>query len=91
MQVNHEKSQLFASTLGEILKDIRSTHSGLSINRLANEYELNKGTLSKLERGNNNCQLITLWLLSEALGVKCSELIKILEEKLGEDFSLLDE
>ena len=44
-----------------------------------------------MERGLYYCKFVTLWKLSEALGIKCSELVKKLEEKLGDDFSLIDE
>ncbi len=91
MQEKDIKAEKFAIVLGEILRELRSARNSSTINKLANEYELNKGTLSKLERGNNNCQFITLWKLSEALGIRCSDLVKLLEERLGEEFTLLDE
>lgn len=91
MQISNEKTKYLAKTLGKILKRIRKSQDDKSLNRLTNEYALYKGTLSKFERGTNNCQFLTLWKFSEALNIKCSDLIKILEDELGEDFTLLDE
>ena len=89
MQHSNKKTIQLAVTLGQTVKELRESTEGLTLNRLANE--LYKGTLSKIERGQHNCQFVTIWQLSEALGIKCSELVKILEEKLGDDFSLIDE
>ena len=91
MQLSNKKTIQLAVTLGQTVKELRESTDGLTLNRLANEYELYKGTLSKIERGQHNCQFITIWQLSEALGIKCSELVKRLEEKQGDDFSLIDE
>ena len=91
MQVSNKKTKHLAMTLGQIVKDIRKKQDNISLNRLTNEYALYKGTLSKFERGNNNCQFLTMWKFSEALGIKCSDLVRELEKELGEDFTLLDE
>lgn len=91
MQPNDEKSIQFSKTVGELVKELRLTHTNKSINKLADEYDISRATLSKLENGIHHCKFITIWQLSEALGIKCSELVKILEEKLGDDFSLIDE
>ena len=91
MQENNEKTLELAKQLGIIIKELRKDDSKISLDRLAISFGISKGSLSNIENGNNNIKFVTLWKLSEALGVKCSELIKILEEKLGGDFSLLDE
>ena len=91
MQENNEKTLELAKQLGIIIKEFRKDDSKISLDRLAISFGISKGSLSNIENGNNNIKFVTLWKLSEALGVKCSELIKMLEEKLGDDFSLLDE
>lgn len=91
MQQMDSKSLKFSCELGQLVKDLRANANGLTLNRLANEYALYKGTISKVERGNNNSQLITIWKISEALGIKCSDLIRLLEERLGEDFTLIED
>ncbi len=34
---------------------------------------------------------MTLWKIAEALGLKVSDLSKLIEDELGEDFILMDE
>lgn len=81
----------FKIAVGELIRELRTTRTNLSINKLAFEYDFDKGNLSKTERGIYSIHLITAWRLSEALGMKFSDFAKCLEEKLGEDFILMDE
>ena len=90
MQQADEKILLFNKTVGKLLKELRNNNSKTTINNFAREYDIDRGNLSKLERGIINCRLITAWKLSEALGIKFSEFAKKLEEKLGKDFTLID-
>jgi len=91
MQYDDEKSLHLTHILGQTIKDLRKEYNNISLNKLANEYDLKKGTLSKIEKGNVNCKFINVWKIANALGFKFSDFVKILEEKLGEDFSLIDE
>lgn len=90
MQYKDEKILQFNKILGKTIKQIR-TKKGISSNRLANEYDLNSGNLSRIENGIFNCKFISIWKISEALGLKFSEFAKILENELGKDFKLIDE
>lgn len=47
----------------------------LSINELARAASISKSNLSRLEAGDGNPSLETLWALSEALGINVSELL----------------
>ena len=86
-----KKVETFKITVGEVIKELRKTRTNLSINKLALEYDFDKGNLSKTERGLYSIQLITAWKISEALGIKFSDFAKLLEEKLENNFSLIDE
>lgn len=90
MQVRNKQSLQLLKVLGKIINNLRIGND-ISINQLAYAYGLEKSTLSELEKGIREPKLLTLWKLSEALGVKLSDLIKIIEDELGEKFSLLDE
>lgn len=90
MQYNNEESLHLTKKLGTVIKRLRNENK-ISLNSLANEYDINKGTLSKIENGNVNCKFINVWKISQALGIKFSEFAKILEDELGEEFSLIDE
>lgn len=89
MQQEDKKILNFNKKVGEIIKELRAKN-GFSVNRFANSYEFDRGNFSKFERGLINCRLATAWKIAEALGIKFSDFAKILEEKLGEDFSLID-
>lgn len=91
MQYQDKKSQYFREVLADLTKDIRIKYTGLSCNKLADEYGLNDSNLGKIERAKIDCKFITLWKIVEASGLKFSEFAKLLEEKLGDDFKLMDE
>ena len=58
--------------------------------KLIYEYDRSRSNLNKIENGLIECRVATLMKISEALGIKFSELAKKLEEKLGKDFTLID-
>lgn len=91
MQYKDEKTLYFKKVLGELITNQRKEKKNLSCRRLANEYGMNSGHLNMVENGRIECKVITLWRISEALGIKFSDLAKLLEEKLGDDFKLMDE
>ncbi len=90
MQQQDKKTMVLNKAMGEIVKELREKNAKSSINNFAREYDFDRGNLSKLERGQLNCRLLTAWKLSEALGIKFSDFAKLLEEKLGENFTLID-
>lgn len=90
MQYNDKKTLQLNKKLGELVKQIR-LKKFVSANRLSNEYDLDSGNLSRIEHGSINCKYITVWRIAEALGLRCSELTRMLEKELGEDFKLMDE
>lgn len=90
MQYQDEKTLQFNKKLGETIKKIR-INKGISSNKLAIEYDLNSGNLSRIENGVYNCKFISIWKIAEALGLKFSEFALILETELGNDFKLIDE
>lgn len=91
MQLKEDKPLQLSKKLGNIFRRLRLERTNLSVNKLAEAYEIARGNLSKIENGLVECKFITVWKISEALGMKCSCVIKILEEELGEDFKLMDE
>jgi len=80
----------FKSAIGEVFSELRVASGDVSLNKLALEYDIDKGSLSKLERGVYDCRLSTAWKLSQANGINFSDFAKMLEEKLGKDFTFID-
>ena len=52
---------------------------------------MDKGGLSKLENGLTDPKITTLWMFAEASGMKLSELIMLIEEKVGQEFKFIEE
>lgn len=91
MQYKDEKSLHLRKKLGVLIRAIREEQAGTSCSRLANEYGLNDSNLGKIEKAEVDAKFITIWKISEALGLKPSELVSALEKELGESFKLIDE
>ncbi len=89
MQEKPDKIEIFKSAIGKVFYNLRDSKN-ISLNKLALEYDIEKGSLSRLERGIYDCQLSTAWKLAEANGIKFSEFAKLLEEELGEKFTFID-
>lgn len=85
------KNIQFLDTVGLIFKKLRIEKAQSSINKFAREYDIDRGHLSKIERGIVGCSLLTAWKIAEASDVKFSEFAKMLEEELGDNFKLMDE
>lgn len=91
METGKSKNLQLSKKLGKVVRRLRQEKTALSVNKLADSYDIARGNLSKIENGQVECKLVTIWKISEALGIKTSELIKILETELGENFKLIDE
>ncbi len=86
---NSKKARIIFETLGLIIKEER-VKQGKSQRVLAYEFDIQKSMLSRIENAINEPKLISIMTICEALGIKPSELFKRLEEKLPEDFSLIE-
>lgn len=85
MQYENEKTLQIIKKFGEIIKR-RRMELKKSQTMLSYEYDLDSGNLSRIETGQITPKLTMMWRISEALEIKLSELIKILENELGENF-----
>ena len=90
MQQNNKILQC-QKAVGNVFKKIREREPSISISRFAREYDIDRGNLSKIERGILSCRLLTAWKIAEAKGIKFSEFAKLLEKELGENFKIYDE
>ena len=61
-----------------------------SLRLFADEFDIQKSLLSRIENGVNEPKLISLWTISEALGIPISQLLKKVEKELPKDFSLIE-
>ena len=87
MQRHSEKTLHLTKKLGELIRNERM-RKNLSCTKFAYQFDIDKGNLNRIENGLIDCKFTTLWKISEAIGLKLSELIKILENNLGDNFKL---
>lgn len=90
MQPNEQKNVEIKKAIGRVFNKIRKSKTNLSINQLAMQYDIDKSSLSKIERGFYDCRISTAWKIAEASGIKFSDFAKMLEDELSSDFSLID-
>ncbi len=86
---NTKKSEIIFTILAQQLKQERESQKK-SIRLLADEFDIQKSLISRLENGINEPKLISLWTVCEALNIKPSELLKRVEQNLPSEFSLIE-
>lgn len=91
MQYKDNKTVHLAEAIGQVVKELRLKKKNCSINQFAHEYDLDVGNISRTENGLIDSKVVTLWKIAEALEIKLSKLIQLVEAKLGKDFHLFDE
>lgn len=87
--VNTEKSKIIIQAIAEVIKEQRQKLSK-SQRLLADEFEIQKSLLSRLENGVNEPKIVSLFMISEALGLNIADFFKLVAEKLPKDFTVLD-
>ncbi|MCD7780795.1 MAG: helix-turn-helix domain-containing protein [Candidatus Gastranaerophilales bacterium] len=91
MQYKNNKTLHFTKILGKTAQELRIAKTDKSLNKLEEEYDIPRGSLSRLEKGETDSQISTIWKFSEALNIKFSEFAKKLEENIEENFTFVDE
>lgn len=90
MQHNYSKnSEHILEAVGQVIKEERIKQNK-SQRLIADEYDIQRSLFSRIESGKNEPMLVSLWAISEALGMKISDLLKRVEDKLPQEFSLID-
>lgn len=88
-RTNSDRVKILVQAIAEVLKEQRE--SLLKSQRLlADEFEIQKSLISRLENANNEPKIGSLWMVAEALGINASEFFKLVEQKLPKGFKILD-
>lgn len=82
-----ERKKELQKVLAGVIKKHRKT---LSISRLSDEIELSKSIWAGIERGERDVQLSTFWRIAEGLEIRPSDLLKEIEDSIGNEFSFLE-
>jgi len=91
MQYSNDKFILLNNALAEVVKELRVKKTGLSVNKFGESYGIEKNNILRIEKAKGYCKLITIWQIANAYGLSFSKFIKLVEDKLGSDFTLIDE
>lgn len=86
MQIEKRK-KLIMKILGENIQRLRGDKSQFI---LSSENDISCSIISTVERGLKDPQLTTLFKIAEALNIKTSELVKLVENELPKNFSMID-
>lgn len=86
---NSKNSKIIFEILARVIKQEREKQNK-SLRLFADEFDIQKSLLSRIENGVNEPKLISLWTISEALGIPISQLLKKVEKELPKDFSLIE-
>lgn len=88
MQENiEEKKKLILKSLAKQARKLRGEKSQFI---LSGEYDISVSIISTVERALKDPQLTTLFKLAEAFNLKPHEFVKLIEDGLPENFSLID-
>ncbi len=83
--IERRKKRLLKA-VGKVIKAKRQ-EINKGINKFSFEYDIGNGLLSRLERGDTDTQISTLWKLANAFGLEFSELAKLIEDELPAKFN----
>ena len=86
MQIEKWK-KLIMKILGENIQRLRGDKSQFI---LSSENDISCSIISTVERGLKDPQFTTLFKIAEALNIKTSELVKLVENELPKNFSMID-
>ncbi len=86
ISIQKRKKQEILNALGGLVYQERARLSK-GINTFSYEYDIGNGLLSRLEKGNIDTKITTLWKLANAFGYKCSDFVKLIEENLPNEFN----
>ena len=86
---NSKKAEIVFKTLAKVIRREREKQNK-SLRILADEYDIQKSLLSRLENGVNEPKLISIWTISEALNMPVSSLLRLVEEELPRGFTFVE-
>lgn len=85
-----EREKIYCKLVGEAIRKIRIERTNKSSLLFAYENDIPKSTLSRIERGENEAQIVTLKKIAEGFGWSMAELFEHIEENIPENFKIFD-
>lgn len=86
-----DKEKQYCKMVGDAIRKIRVEKTGKSSLLFAYENDIPKSTLSRIERGENEAQIVTLKKIAEGFGWTMAELFQHIEQMLPDNFKIFEE
>jgi len=83
-----KKNKKVCEILGLVFNELKANKK---ISEIAYESELSRSVIYYIQQSKKDPQLTTFWRLAEGFGIKPSELLKLLEDKMPPDWTILEE
>ena len=87
----NQREKSYCKVVGQAIRRIRIEKFGKSSVLFAYENDIPKSTLTRIERGENEAQIVTLRKIAEAFGLSMAEFFKEIEKDLPSDFKIFDD
>ncbi len=87
----NDREKLYCKTLGQAIRQLRIEKTGKSAIMFAYENDIPKSTLTRIERGENEAQIVTLKKIAEAFGYSMSEFFAKIEKDLPKGFKIFED
>ena len=87
----NEREEEYCKLIGKAIRDIRKEFSCKSATLFSYENEIPKSTMTRIERGDNEAQVVTLKKIAEAYGWSMSELFKNIEDKMQKEYKIFED
>ena len=84
-----KRKRILPKAIGKIVKTKR-LELKKGINKFSFEYDIGNGLLTRLERGDTDTKITTLWKLANAFNIKFSDLALLIEKELPNKFNFYD-
>ncbi len=85
-----EREKFYCKLVGDAIRKIRIERTNKSSLLFAYENDIPKSTLSRIERGENEAQIVTLKKIAEGFGWSMAELFEHIEKNMPENFKIFD-
>ncbi len=89
-QPKTQKEIFYCIAIGKTIRRLRLT-AGKSLNKLANENEISRSTLSRIENGECTAQIISLQKIAESMGLDISKLFEQVKKELPENWTIFED
>ena len=85
------KEKEYCKMFGAALRSLRIEFTKKSLCMFAYENDVPRSTLSRIEMGTNEAQLVTLKKIAEGLGWSLAKLFSEIEKRMPSDFKIFNE